>query len=100
MFVQVLSVVALLASVVSGTVYPEPPPTLDPKPYTTWNKIGVKGSRRGDISVPFTNADGTTDSVNMIRLDLVGDAKTRGYAHGYLLAKGLLHRKFAYIFSF
>ncbi len=80
----------LAASATAANVYPEPPPTLDPKPYTTWDKLSHKGSRKGRISVPFTGSDGSADSVNMYRLDLVGDAKTRGYAHGYLMAKGKL----------
>jgi len=78
-----------LVSSTSATVYKEPPPTLDPKPYTTWQKSKLT-SKRGEINIPFTNTDGSSDSVNMIRLDLVGDSATRGYAHGYLLAKEII----------
>ncbi len=86
--VSVLSAVLCANGVLGANTYPEPPPTFDPKPYTSWNKIGHKGSRRAEISVPFTNADGSADSINMYRVDLVGGPQERGYAHGFLLAKG------------
>lgn len=78
----------LVASATAANVYPEPPPTLDPQPHTTWEKLGHKGSRKARINVPFTGPDGSADSVDMYRLDLVGDAKARGFAHGFLMAKG------------
>ena len=89
MFVfTVLSSLLFVGSVSAGNVYQEPPPTFDPKPNTVWDKLEHKGSKRGALNVKFTGTDGIADSVNMYRLDLVGDSHARGFAHGYLLAKG------------
>lgn len=84
-------IAAVIACSAVATEYATPPPTFDPNPFTTWNKLEYKGSKRAQIKVPFTNADGSEDSVEMIRLDLVGNSRARGYAHGYLLAKGKIN---------
>ncbi len=76
-----------VAQATAGT-YAEPPPTFEAAQYTVWDKLTIKGSRKGTIHIPFTGADGQPDSVSMTRLDLVGDSHARGYAHGYLMAKG------------
>lgn len=47
-------------------------------------------SKVGEIYIPFTAEDGSSDFVQMSRLDLVGDARTRGYDHGYLMAHDIL----------
>lgn len=77
----------LLALAVCATAlkasYPTPPPTFEAADYFKWTtKYGE--SRRGEIAINF---DGD-DSINMTRVDLVGDAHARGYAHGYLLSHG------------
>lgn len=69
--------------------YATPPPTFEANLYTEWHDShsDLKGSRRANIKVPFTNDSGESDSVDIIRVDLVGDESyQRGYAHGYLLA--------------
>jgi len=87
MFLNLFLVVALIGSVFSTSVlYPTPQGTYDAKSFTTWDKIHVKGSRRGNIYVPV----GSDDFVSMTRLDLVGNSYDRGYAHGALLAKELV----------
>lgn len=63
--------------------YPDPPPTFEASKYTSWAEGDVAGSRKGTIDINF----GSDDYVKMFMLDLVGDAKQRGYAHGKLLAK-------------
>lgn len=60
--------------------FQNPPPTYEAKDYTTW--YGTSGnSRVGSISIPA----GDSDTINLYRLDLVGDAYTRGFDHGALL---------------
>jgi len=80
---------SLLAVVAVATTYPEAPAIFDAIPHTTWGRRHEK-SRVGEILVPFTAEDGSADQIKMIRLDLVGDAKTRGYAHGFLLSTEIL----------
>lgn len=75
---------ALLVSATAGT-YPEPPATFEANAYTTWDQVGVAGSRKAEIYVPFTAADGSSDFVRTQKLDLIGDGHARGYAHGYLM---------------
>jgi hypothetical protein len=59
--------------------------------YTTWNQLRRVGkSRRAEIDISFKAADGSDDQVQMVRLDLVGNAKERGFAHGSLLAAEIL----------
>lgn len=89
------AILSLLATgfVLNGVLaeYPKPPPTLDPKPYTVWNK-NYKDSRVGFIDVPFLNeADGSEDNVHLYRLDLVGNAYERGFAHGQLMAEEIIY---------
>jgi len=86
---MVLVFLALIA-VVAATTYPEAPPIFEALPHTTWRKLRHEQSRVGDIQIPFTGEDGSADQVSMIRLDLVGDAKARGFAHGFLLSKEIL----------
>jgi hypothetical protein len=74
-------VVLALFVVVAHAAYPTPPPTFDAKTYTTWAPVDIHGSRKATIYVPFNG----TDFVSMARIDLVGDAYTRGFAHGALL---------------
>jgi hypothetical protein len=85
------SIVFFLLTTVLAVVaeYATPPPTFEAKQFTTWHKVPVQKSRRADIHVDFTGSDGTPDYVDMTRLDLVGNVYERGYAHGYLMAKGL-----------
>lgn len=61
------------------------PEIFEASSYTTWYGIFEK-SRIANILVPFKGQDGTSDSVSMKRLDLVGDEYNRGRAHGALLA--------------
>jgi hypothetical protein len=72
--------------------YSEPPATFEASSFTTWDKIKIKGSRRGEISIPVSE----DDIITMVRLDLVGDSRTRGYAHGALLAPGMSEFKIFY----
>jgi len=76
---------AALAGTAAATYYP---PILDPAPYTTWTG-SYNGSKVAEVSVPFTNIDGEADSQDYARLDLVGDAAARGFAHGYLMHKDI-----------
>lgn len=73
---------------VTATDYPTPGPTYDASSYTTWEDKTVANSKKAKIYVPFTAADGSEDMVSIYRLDLVGNDYERGYAHGYLMAKG------------
>ncbi len=76
----------LLLPVALCATYQTPPPTFEAKEYTNWNNLKRAGkSRRGDIYVPFKANDGSDDFVSMTRVDLVGNAYDRGYAHGFLL---------------
>lgn len=69
--------------------YPPPPQQLDPTDFTDWSQTYGE-SRRADIHVPFTNEDGSDDFVRLYRLDLVGNAYERGFAHGALMAKEIV----------
>ena len=83
-----LAVLVSVLCVLGDNVYPAPPATFEAAKYTKWDVLRKSGdSRRATIDVQFTAADGTADSITMIRLDLVGDPKARGFAHGALLAK-------------
>ena len=85
MFISVcLSVLALT----SATDYPEPPPTFQASEYTTWKTLRHDKSKRADINVAYTDAAGNPDTVDIFRVDLVGDAYNRGYGHGFLLHRG------------
>lgn len=74
------------AAAVAANEYPAPPATFVASDFTSWQKREVAGSRRAEVDVQFTAADGTADFVQLVRLDLVGDTKQRGFAHGALLA--------------
>lgn len=63
-----------------------PPPTFEASKFTTWDKRSISGSRKGKIYVSFKDSQQNDDYVAISRLDLVGDARSRGYAHGALLA--------------
>jgi hypothetical protein len=70
--------------------YATAPPTFEASQYTNWqhSTYDLKGSRRANLNVPFTNDVGESDSVHLVRVDLVGeDSYDRGFAHGFLLAK-------------
>ncbi len=81
------------------TDYPAPPPTFQAKDFTTWQHLKHDGSKRADILIPFTGADGQEDSIKLFRVDLVGDAYNRGYGHGYLLSRGTSASKIEPLFS-
>lgn len=81
-----------VATAATATEYPEPPQMFEyTAKTTTWNKLRSGNSRSGSISIPFTGTDGSEDAFEMLRLDLVGDARTRGYDHGFLLAKEIVN---------
>lgn len=88
MYSAVLAFFVALA-VAAATDYPAAPPIFDAKPSTTWGRRSGK-SRLGEINVAFTAEDGSSDFVKMFRLDLVGDAYTRGYDQGFLMHKEIL----------
>jgi hypothetical protein len=89
LIVLILGCVSFVA--LSQNVYPEPPPTFQAKEFTTWNNKKVGNSRRGEIHIPFTNpTDGSNDFVSMTRVDLLGNAYDRGFAHGALLTKEII----------
>jgi hypothetical protein len=86
--------IALLATLAAiggavATDYPVPLPTYEASAYTTWQDETVALSRKAKVYVPFTAADGSDDMISVFRLDLVGNDYERGYAHGYLMAKGI-----------
>lgn len=92
-----LPVLASLAAIsgIAATDYPAPNPTFEASSYTTWDEKTVANSKKAKIYVPFTAADGSEDMISVYRLDLVGNDYERGYAHGYLMAKGEKdHQKF------
>ena len=82
-----LSVLAAIGCVV-GTEYPAPNPTYEASAYTQWSTEKVANSRKANVYVPFTATDGSSDMISVYRLDLVGNDYERGYAHGYLMARG------------
>lgn len=82
--ILILLVLSIIA--VAFASYPEPPPTFEASKWTTWERKTVAGSRRGAINVQFSDASGNPDFIKMTRLDLIGDATQRGFAHGALLA--------------
>jgi hypothetical protein len=60
---------------------------LDPAPFTAWTATSSDGlSKRGQVSIPFTNIAGQEDVVAYSRADLVGNAQQRGFSHGELFA--------------
>lgn len=77
----------LACAFASNNVYPEPQPTFEANKWTSWERKNVGGSRRGKIDVQFNDANGNPDYIKMVRLDLIGDAHARGFAHGALLAE-------------
>lgn len=80
-----------LCASAGAAVYPAPNPTFDASSFTTWTGESVGKSRRANVYVPFTAADGSADMISVMQLDLVGNDYERGYAHGYLMAKGTIH---------
>ena len=85
----VISCFLFLATYSLATEYKPAPQTLEAKDHTTWKSL-VNGCRRGEIQANVPTPSDPYDSVSMIRLDLVGDAKSRGYCHGYLLAEEIV----------
>jgi hypothetical protein len=85
-----LSSLLALATVgiVASTDYPAPQPTYEAGSFTTWDSKTIKNSKKAKIDVPITLEDGSSDYISMYRLDLVGNDHERGFAHGYLMAKG------------
>lgn len=90
MFTNVLVFLGACAALAEATEYKPAPPMLNALEYTTWSKRRSGKSRVGEIYAPFTAEDGSEDFVKMTRLDLVGDARTRGYDHGFLLASDII----------
>lgn len=84
--VVLLSTLAAVGAV-AAVDYPVPNPTYEASQFTKWTST-IKGSKKAKVNVPFTAADGSSDFVDIYRLDLVGNDYERGYAHGYLMAKG------------
>jgi hypothetical protein len=84
--IVLLSALAAIGGI-AATDYPAPNPTYNAIDFTKWSKT-VQQSKKAKINVPFTAADGSTDMIDIFRLDLVGTDYERGYAHGYLMAKG------------
>jgi len=92
-YAQLLSWAAMLCCVlVSGqnlkTDYQTPPPILEPE--TEWYGRYQK-SRVGKTVGSFVDADGNADSVNIYRLDLVGNTYERGFAFGHLMAHEIIY---------
>lgn len=91
MIANFVLLLAVLAVAFAQTEFPEPPPTFQAAEFTKWDEdFTVAKSRRSTIDVRFTAADGSPDAIQMKRLDLVGDAKERGFAHGALLADDIV----------
>lgn len=88
-FCLFLVILALLA-LVNAVEYPAPPANFEAAKWTKWELREVAGSRRGNVDVEFTAADGSADNIKLIRLDLLGDSKARGFAHGALLTKEIV----------
>eukprot|EP01038_Epipyxis_sp_PR26KG_P006963 gene6963-9518_t len=82
----------IAATSVAATNYPEPKATFEASKFTTWNKKRVGKSKLAEIEVTFTSYENPSeqDSIKMKRLDLVGDSRERGYAHGFLLARDIV----------
>lgn len=82
----------LAATSVSATDFPSAPQIFQAKQYTVWDKRRIHNSRVGEVNVQFQNSEHNNedDYVRVTRLDLVGDAKTRGFDHGYLLANEII----------
>lgn len=78
---------AYVTLIIIGIIAAYDPPgrTFDAKSFTQWHDRSVKGSRKASIDVSFTDEDGDSDYIKLVRLDLVGDAETRGFASGSLL---------------
>ena len=72
------ALLALLAASASAL-----PSSYKASDYTTFDRRSVSGSRRAQISIPVDAA--ADDVIDMVRLDLVGDAKARGFAQGALI---------------
>eukprot|EP00605_Chrysophyceae_sp_TOSAG23-4_P002433 GSChrysophyteH1.ASY1.ANO1.2692.1 assembled CDS len=85
-----LVLLSVLAVAFANADYPEPPQTFTASKYTTWDSENVANSRRSVIDIQFKDANGKDDFVKMERLDLVGTAKERGFAHGALIAKEIV----------
>ena len=62
--------------------YPDPPQTFQAADWTKWDDVSVKESKRAMVDVSFDDGD----YIKLFRLDLVGDAKDRGFAQGALMA--------------
>lgn len=84
--IKSFSLFALGATAALATEYKTPPAILDPSSGTTWVQK-YQESRKALIDAPFIDAEGNADNVHCYRLDLVGDVKQRGFAHGALLAR-------------
>lgn len=85
-FVLFLLTVASSAVLEVSTDYPAPPQTFLAKDFTKWSDKDVSGSRKAEIDVEFTAADGTADFIKYVRLDLIGTPYQRGFAHGSLIS--------------
>jgi len=84
----VLSSLLLILTVAQD--FPAPSATFEASTYTKWQKK-YESSKKALIDVEFTDVNGSPDYIKMTRIDLVGNAAERGYAHGYLLANEIFH---------
>lgn len=84
-----LLICLLVVVVALVCAYKEAPRTFEAKDFTRWGKFH-EASKKGSIKVDFTDDAGNADVIELTRLDLVGDAKSRGIAHGALLAKEIV----------
>jgi hypothetical protein len=73
----------LLALVSVYADYPDPPQTFQAADWTKWDDVSVKESKRAMVDISFDGGD----YIKLFRLDLVGDAKDRGFAQGALMAE-------------
>lgn len=80
-----VTLVVLVAALQAATDYQDPPEIFQASEYTTWGDE-YENSRKAQLLVEYTNPQGEADQISMLRLDLVGDSKQRGFAHGALLA--------------
>jgi hypothetical protein len=77
---SLLCVLVGVALVISD--YAPPMPSFEASKYTQWGSTKVGASKSGVVDISFDDGD----YIKMKVLDLVGNGKERGFAHGALLA--------------
>ena len=87
-----MSFIVLLVAVLIATsvAYNTPGETFQASGYTKWDYKRVSGSKRAEVYVPFMDQNANQDYIKLFRLDLVGDAYARGFAHGALLTTEII----------